>query len=37
MATKNQTMASEYKLSCKRTGEVVEASIIREAIKAFFF
>ena len=34
MATKKQTMASEYKLSCKRTGEVVEASTIRTSADA---
>lgn len=34
MATKKQTMASEYKLSCKRTGEVVESSTIRTSADA---
>ena len=34
MATKKQTMASEYKLSCKRTGEVIEASTIKTSADA---
>ena len=34
MATKKQTMASKYKLSCKRTGEVVAASTIRTSADA---
>ena len=31
MASRTQTTASEYKLSCKRTGETIEATTIRIA------